>query len=71
MRRTLWAEFGIIKNSLDDINKDIYLNHLYLKKFKAVGFKYNSEHESRFLIEKENEYCLNMEGKFVPGLLEE
>jgi len=71
LRKKLWTEFGIVKNRLDDIDKDVYLNHLYLKKFKAVGFKYNSKDESRFLLEKENEYYLDSERNFVPGILEE
>lgn len=71
MRRVLWSEFGIVRNGLDSIDKEIYLNHLYLKKFKAIGFKYNSENESRYLLDKENEYYINHEGKFVPGILEE
>lgn len=71
MRRELWSEFGIVRNGLDSIDKEIYLNHLYLKKFKAIGFKYNSENESRYLLDKENEYYINHEGKFVPGILEE
>lgn len=49
----------------------MYLNHLYLKKFKAFGFKYNSEWEAQFLLDKENEYCMNENGEFVPGILGE
>lgn len=71
MRKELWAEFGIKRERLDDIDKEIYLNHLYLKKYKAVGFKYNSEHESRFILGKENEYIVDSEGNFVAGVLRE
>ena len=71
MRKELWTEFGIVRESIDDINKEIYLNHLYLKKYKAVGWKYNSEYESRFLLEKENEYYIDSEGNFVAGVLRE
>ena len=71
MRKELWEELGIVKDSISSVNKEIYLNHLYLKKYKAIGFKYDSEHESQFLLEKENEYCVDKEGKFVPGILME
>lgn len=70
MRKNLWEELGINRNSISEINKDVYLNHLYLKKFKAIGFKYNSRWESQFLVDKENEYFLNENGEFVPGILE-
>ena len=43
---------GIRKDSFENINKELYLNHLYLKKFKATGFKYNSELETQFLLNK-------------------
>lgn len=70
MRKNLWEELGINRNSISEINKDVYLNHLYLKKFKAIGFKYNSRWESQFLVDKENEYFVNKNGEFVPGILE-
>jgi len=71
MRRELWAEFGIIRDSLCEIDKEIYLNHLYIKKFKAFGFKYDSEQESKFLLSKENEYIIDSTGNFAPGILKE
>ncbi len=70
IRKSLWNEFGIARSDVSEINKDVYLNHLYLKKNKAFGFKYNSEWESQFLIDKENEYCINENGNFVPGVLD-
>lgn len=69
MRKKLWGEFGISRNNISEINKEVYLNHLYLKKFRAFGFQYNSEWESQFLLDKENEYCMNEDAKFVPGIL--
>lgn len=69
MRKNLWEELGINRNSISEINKDVYLNHLYLKKFKAIGFKYNSRWESQFLVDKENEYFVNENGEFVPRIL--
>lgn len=70
MRKKLWDELGIHKDSFENINKELYLNHLYLKKFKATGFKYNSELETQFLLNKENEYVINQNGEFVPGILQ-
>ena len=71
LRRNVWKEFGIQKEQLSDIDKEVYLNHLYLKKYKALGFRYDSERESRFLLNHENEYCVNQDGEFVPGIVEE
>lgn len=73
MRIELWKKLNIKKDSLDDINKDIYLNHTYLKKFDALGFEYDSEHESQFILKDENgkvenEYRLDENGDFVPGI---
>ena len=30
-----------LKEQLSDIDKEVYLNHLYLKKYKALGFRYS------------------------------
>lgn len=71
MRRELWIEFGIIRDNFGDLDKEIYLNHLYLKKFMAFGFKYDSEQESKFLLNKENEFIVDSMENFVPGILRE
>lgn len=71
MRVELWKELGIKKESINDIDREVYLNHLYLKKFKAFGFKYDSELETNFLLNKENEYYIDSNGNFVPGILRE
>jgi 1-acyl-sn-glycerol-3-phosphate acyltransferase len=74
MREELLEREGIKKNGFaeDDIKR--YINHTFLKKYKAFGFKYNTEWESQFLLTKgekiENEYCLNADGDFVPGKIE-
>ena len=73
MREKLWDREGIKKD--DFSGKDIkrYINHTYLKKYKALGFKYNTEWESKFLLTKgqkiENEYCLDEDVRFVPGIV--
>lgn len=73
MRKDLWKKLGIDKNSLDDINQQIYLNHTYLKKFDGFGFEYDSDHEFKYLLKDknghyENEYTLNDHNEFVPGI---
>ena len=73
MKLELWKKLSINKNSIDDINKEIYLNHTYIKKFKALGFEFDSDHEFQYLIknengEYENEYHLDENGNFVPGI---
>lgn len=73
MRLELWKKLNIKKNSINDINKEIYLNHTYLKKFDALGFEFNSEHEFQYLLKDkngqyENEYHLDENGNFVPGI---
>jgi 1-acyl-sn-glycerol-3-phosphate acyltransferase len=72
MRWCIWQEIGTEKKSIDDVDPNVYLNHVYLKKFKAVGFTYHSEYEFQYLLRKngiyENEYCLDEEGQFAPGI---
>lgn len=73
MRLELWKKLSINKNSIDDINKEIYLNHTYIKKYKALGFEFDSDHEFQYLIKNENgqyenEYHLDENGNFVPGI---
>lgn len=74
MRESLWEREGIKKKDLSEEDIKRYINHTYIKKFKAFGFVYNTEHESKFLLGKgqkiENEYCFDDEGNFSPGLLE-
>lgn len=73
MRLELWKKLNINKSNIDEINKEVYLNHTYLKKFEALGFEYNAEHEFQFLMKNkngqyENEYHLDENGNFVPGI---
>lgn len=74
-RISLWKELGRARNSLEDINKDVYLNHTYLKKFNALGYVYDTDHEVKFLLSRgrecvENEYCLDDKGNFVAGVIQ-
>lgn len=73
MRQEIWKKIGYKANSLEDVNIEVYLNHTYLKKYGAFGFTYDSEKEVQFLFSKdgkpiENEYFLDNNGNFVPGV---
>ena len=73
MREMLWNREGVKKSDFSENDVERYINHTYLKKYKAFGFKYNTEWESQFLLTKgqkiENEYCLDEYGNFVPGIV--
>ena len=73
IRSDVWKDNNIVRSSLDDIDVDQYLNHTYIKKYKAFGFQYNSATEEKFLLSLdgnaiENEYHLSNEGIFEPGI---
>ena len=73
MRKQIWDFLNINKESLATINQEEYLNHTYLKKFAAFGFTYDSLYESQFLLSLdgrpvENEYHLDLNHEFVPGV---
>lgn len=74
MRLELWKELGISKTSIEDVNQEVYLNHTYLKKFDALGgVEYDTEKELKYILElpkipRENEYHMNENGDFVPGI---
>lgn len=75
MRKNIWNNYNIRKDSLEDIDPSIYVNHTYVKKFKALGFKYDSRKEQEFLLfindePHENEYTFDGEGSLVPGITE-
>lgn len=73
MRRNIWKKLNIKRDSLNDVNQELYLNHTYIKKFKALGFTYDTESESKFLFAPKgqnpiNEYCVDENGRFTPGI---
>ena len=80
INQTLEIQNTLEKNRLDIWNetnrtfeKDLYLNHTYLKKFGALGFVYDSESEAKYLHFRngqavENEYHLDEFMDFVPGI---
>lgn len=72
MRKEVWQDNGVDRNSLSDIEPTIYINHTYQKKYKAFGFTYDSLKEEKFLRSNdnsriENEYCLDENNLLVPG----
>lgn len=74
MRKEIWINNNIKRDKIEDIDPSLYINHTYLKKFKAFGFSFDSEKENKFLHNKneesvENEYHLDKEGNFVPGII--
>lgn len=75
MRKKIWSDYSINREKLDDIDPELYVNHTYVKKFKALGFTYNSKKEQEYLLflkndAVENEYTLNDKGILVPGITE-
>lgn len=71
IRTQIWKNYGISKN----IDPFMYVNHTYVKKFKALGFTYDSLLEQQYLLFLndelcENEYTINSSGQFVPGITE-
>ncbi len=75
LREGIWRDYGIFRSDISDVDQELYLNHTYLKKFKAFGFTYDSAKEQEFLLflgneSHENEYHLNQDGEFVPGVTE-
>ena len=75
MRKQIWNDYDVKKGSIDIVDPQIYLNHTYVKKYKAFGFTYDSKTEQEYLLftndeKKENEYTLDEQGNFVPGITE-
>lgn len=75
MRENIWRDNGIVRSSISNIDPELYINHTYIKKFKAFGFTYDSKKEQEYLLfldkeAKENEYHIDQEGRFVPGITE-
>lgn len=73
IRLNTWQELGIDKTHLSDRDIEVYLNHTYYKKFGAFAFEYDSAYEAQFLysndgIPVDNEYHLDSQGRFVPGV---
>lgn len=70
MRKKIWTDNGINKQSLNSINPDIYINHTMLKKNTPI-FKLNADYESKFIRKEpnqpvENEFYINENGNLIP-----
>ena len=75
MREKNWDEFNITDGGKKKINPLTYVNHTWLKKFGGLGFTYDSASEFKYLYfkpgqEPQNEYHINDNGLFVPGITE-
>ena len=74
IRKQIWSDFNIERSSISKINPQLYVNHTYAKKFKALGFTYDSSYEQQFLLFEpgfeENEYTITADGEFKAGITE-
>lgn len=75
MRIQLWHDNDIIRTDIGDIDPLVYVNHTYIKKFKALGFTYDSQKEQEYLLFlndelRENEYTIDDKSNFVPGIIQ-
>ncbi len=73
MRHLIWEEFGV-KKAIDEIDRDLYMNHLLLKKKSMAGYSYDSKYEASFIRRVngvcENEFYIDEENRFVPVMFE-
>lgn len=73
IREQIWKDYNVKKGNENVVDPQMYLNHTYAKKFKAMGFTYDSKSEQEYLLfakeeKKENEYMLDEQGNFIPGI---
>ncbi len=73
-RRKLRSDLGIARDSIDEIDPEVYVNHTWLKKFGMTVFTYDSETESKTLrtddgVVPDNEFFIDGEGNFRPGII--
>lgn len=50
IREQIWRDYNVNKGKINIVDPQIYLNHTYAKKFKALGFTYNSKSEQEYLL---------------------
>ena len=75
IRKQIWNDYNIRREVLSDVDPLVYINHTYLKKFKAFGFTYDSRKEQECLLFLENElraneYTIDADGNLIPGITE-
>lgn len=73
IRKQIWKDYNIRRDCISDIDPSIYINHTYLKKFKALGFTYDSKKEQEYILflenePKVNEYTIDIDGNLCPGI---
>ena len=74
MRKNIWYENSIKRDTIDDINPIRYINHTWLKEYDGLADGFDAEIEDKVLYSKdglpvENEYYLDKYGNFVPGTI--
>ena len=74
MRMGLWKENGTYRDSIEDVNANVYVNHTWLKKFGTPLFTFDTQKERGFLFVKrgevlEYEWCIDRHGRFAPGII--
>ncbi len=75
MRTAIWNETGTYRNSMDDVNPQVYVNHTWLKKFGSPLFDFDSASENKLIYVKhgeimENEWHIDADGIFKPGIIQ-
>jgi len=74
MRKGLWKENGTYRDSIEDVNANVYVNHTWLKKFGTPLFTFDIQKERGFLFVKrgevlEYEWFIDRHGRFAPGII--
>lgn len=75
IRRKIWNDYNINRTEVENVDPQLYINHTYMKKYKAFGFTYDSLSEQNYLLflgdeARENEYTIDDNGLFIPGITE-
>ncbi len=75
MRKNIWKSLNIKKDSLDDIDPRVYVNHTWMKIYRAGIVEYPYDRELCRVRRRngeplENMYCMNENGELVPGKIE-
>lgn len=50
IREQIWKDYNVKKGNENVVDPQMYLNHTYAKKFKAMGFTYDSKSEQEYLL---------------------
>lgn len=74
MRTEIRKENGSYKNSIDEVDPHVYVNHTWLKKYSTPLIKTDSERENNVLYLRpgetlDNEWHITKDGIFEPGII--